>query len=157
MSPRILFRRLALIEAVTWTLLLIGMVLKYVTQTTELGVRVGGGLHGLAFLAYVAGTVYVAVDGRWSARRTAMGLVSAVIPYATLPFERSAERSGLLADRWRLGPADGQTGSGTPRTGLERLLAVTLRRPALTVVVAAVVVLAVFGVLLVVGPPVPRG
>ncbi|OMH28242.1 hypothetical protein BKD30_01560 [Tersicoccus phoenicis] len=150
MSPRTLFRRLALIEAVTWTLLLIGMVLKYVTGTTDLGVRIGGGLHGLAFLSYVAATVYVAVDGRWSAGRTALGLVSAVVPYATLPFERSAERRGLLADAWRLRP-----GGDAPRTALERLLGLTLRRPALTAVVGVVVVLAVFTALLVVGPPVP--
>ncbi|GGC91884.1 membrane protein [Tersicoccus solisilvae] len=156
MSPRTLFRRLALIEAVTWTLLLIGMVLKYVTATTELGVRIGGGLHGLAFLAYVAATVYVAIDGRWTAARAALGLASAVIPYATLPFERSAERRGLLADRWRLGPGAGGTGEA-PRTGVERLLAATLRRPVATVVIGAVVVLAVFAALLVVGPPVPRG
>ncbi|WP_143588252.1 DUF3817 domain-containing protein [Tersicoccus sp. Bi-70] len=160
MSPRTLFRRLALIEAVTWTLLLIGMVLKYVTATTDLGVRIGGGLHGLAFLAYLAATVYVAIDGRWSAGRTAVGLASAVIPYATLPFEHSTERRGLLGDRWRLGPAAGETGAGgtaeVPRTALERLQAATLRRPVVTVVIGVVVVLAVFGALLVVGPPVPR-
>ncbi|MEH0109240.1 DUF3817 domain-containing protein [Tersicoccus sp. MR15.9] len=154
MSPRTLFRRLALIEAVTWTLLILGMVLKYVTGTTELGVRIGGGLHGLAFLAYLAATVYVAVDGRWSAGRTLAGLASAVIPYATLPFERSAERRGLLGDRWRLGPG-GRTGE-VPRSALERLQAATLRRPVVTAVIGAVVVLAVFGALLVAGPPVPR-
>lgn len=154
-SPRTLFRRLALIEAVTWTLLLIGMLLKYVTATTDLAVRIGGGLHGLAFLAYLAGTVYVAIDGRWSAGRTAVGLVSAVIPYATLPFERSTERRGLLGDRWRLGPGGGET-ADAPRTALERFQALTLRRPVVTVVVGAVVVLAVFGALLVAGPPVPR-
>ena len=37
MTPRLLFRRLAFAEAVTWALLLTGMFLKYVTETTELG------------------------------------------------------------------------------------------------------------------------
>ena len=51
MTPRRLFRALALAEVVTWTLLLLGMVLKYGTETTDLLVRIGGGLHGFAFLA----------------------------------------------------------------------------------------------------------
>ena len=51
MSPKRLFSILAIAEAITWTMLIIGMVLKYVTQTTELGVRIGGGVHGFVFLA----------------------------------------------------------------------------------------------------------
>ena len=42
MSPRRTFRALALAEAVTWTLLLAGMVLKHVFEVTEVGVRIGG-------------------------------------------------------------------------------------------------------------------
>ena len=56
MSPRQLFRALAVAEAVTWTLLLIGMVGKHALGVTELGVRIGGGVHGFVFLAYCAGT-----------------------------------------------------------------------------------------------------
>ena len=52
MSPVLLFRRVAVAEAVTWALLLGGMVLKYVTDTTELGVRVFGMVHGVVFVAY---------------------------------------------------------------------------------------------------------
>ncbi|WP_311197846.1 DUF3817 domain-containing protein [Ornithinimicrobium sp. INDO-MA30-4] len=53
------FRTVALAEAVTWTLLLIGMFLKYVTKTTDLLVTIGGGLHGFVFLAYIATTLMV--------------------------------------------------------------------------------------------------
>ena len=45
-----LFATMALVEAATWTGLLLGMVLKYVTETTDLGVWLFGRLHGLAFL-----------------------------------------------------------------------------------------------------------
>jgi len=34
MNPKILFRRVAIAEAITWALLLAGMFLKYVTETT---------------------------------------------------------------------------------------------------------------------------
>src|SRR5690606_20883934 len=62
MSPRRLFRTVAIAEAITWALLLTGMFLKDVTETTELGVRVGGMLHGVVFVAYVVVTVVVAID-----------------------------------------------------------------------------------------------
>ena len=58
MSPRTVFRRVAIAEAVTWALLLTGMFLKYVTETTELGVRVFGMVHGVVFIAYCLTTVW---------------------------------------------------------------------------------------------------
>ena len=151
MTPRRLFCTLALAEVVTWTLLLAGMVLKYGTDTTDLLVRVGGGLHGFVFLAYAATVVLLAVDARWSPARTVAGLASAVVPYATVPFERSTERAGLLPDRWRLV-------SGTPATGpVERLVASGLRRPALAAVVVLALLAVVFTGLLAAGPPTQWG
>ena len=78
MNPLTLFRRVAVAEAITWALLLVGMFLKYVTGTTELGVRIFGMVHGIVFVAYCVTTVLVAVDQRWSLRRTALGLAAAV-------------------------------------------------------------------------------
>ena len=40
-------------EALSWVGLLIGMYLKYVPRTTELGVHVFGPIHGAVFVAYV--------------------------------------------------------------------------------------------------------
>jgi integral membrane protein len=150
MSPKQLYRTVAIAEAVTWTLLLGGMFLKYVTETTELGVRIGGGLHGFAFLAYVAITMLVSVDGRWAGGRLVAGLVSAVVPYLTVPFERSAERAGLLSERWRLR-------TERPATHLERPVALGLRSPVLAGLVVMVALALVFGGLLAAGPPTEWG
>ena len=49
------FAVVAMIEAVTWTGLLLGMFLKYVTETTDLGVWLFGRLHGLAHLGVRGG------------------------------------------------------------------------------------------------------
>src|SRR5690606_12939990 len=84
-GPLRLFRAVAVTEAVTWALLLLGMVLKYGTGTTDLGVRVFGLVHGVAFIAYGVTTLVVAVDQRWSLRRTVAGLACAVPPFATVP------------------------------------------------------------------------
>ena len=48
-------------------------VLQVRTETTELGVRVFGMVHGVVFIAYCLTTVLVAVDQRWSRGRTLLG------------------------------------------------------------------------------------
>ena len=146
MTPARLFRRLAVTEAVTWGLLLFGMFLKYVTETTELGVRVFGMVHGVAFLAYCVTTVVVAVDQRWSFRRALAGLACAVPPFATVPFDRYAESRGWLGSSWRLvgDAADGR---------LDAPVAWLLRNPLRGVLTALIAVAALTGLALVVGPP----
>lgn len=146
MNPRRLYRAVAVAEAITWALLLTGMFLKYVTQTTELGVQVFGMVHGVVFIAYCLATVLLWVDQKWPLGRLVLGLLAAVPPFATVPFERHAERSGLLGADWRLR-------SEAPLGVLERLTAWLLRRPAQGVVVGLLAVVGLTGVALLVGPP----
>ena len=147
MTPRILYSRLALAEVVTWTLLILGMIGKYAVGL-EWATMVGGSIHGFVFLCYGAATVAVWTDKRWSAGTGVLGLASAVIPYATVPFERSVERRGLLAGPWRLGP-----GGQAPRSLPERALAFALRSPVIAFLVTLVVVAVVFSLLLMAGKP----
>lgn len=146
MSPRLLFRRVAIAEAITWALLLAGMFLKYVTETTELGVRVFGMVHGVVFVAYCVTTVLVAVDQRWSAGRTLLGLAAAVPPFFTVLFDRYAERRGALADTWWLRDAE-------PTGLVQRTAAWLLRNPRRGVLSGLVAVAALTGLALLVGPP----
>ena len=147
MSPLLLFRRVAIAEAVTWALLLTGMFLKYVTETTELAVRVFGMAHGVVFIAYCLVTLLVGVDQRWSRGRVLLGLVSAVPPFLTVWFDRYAERRGALAPSWRLV-------TEAPERPLERPVARLLRNPLRGALVGVVSVAVLTGVALVVGPPV---
>ncbi|TPG15026.1 DUF3817 domain-containing protein [Pedococcus bigeumensis] len=149
MSPLTLFRRLAFAEAVTWALLLIGMFLKYVTQTTELGVRIFGMTHGVVFIAYCLTAVFVSVNQQWSFRTVAVALVSAVPPFMTVWFDRRAERRGQLAGHWRLAP--GRESASSPA---ERIQAWMLARPLAALGAAAVAVAALTMIALLVGPPV---
>ncbi|MGQ1798224.1 DUF3817 domain-containing protein [Kocuria oceani] len=151
MTPRELYGRFALAEAVTWTLLILGMVLKY-TGVSEAFVPVFGMLHGVVFLGYCLVTCFVWVDQRWPVGFGVLGLASAVVPWATIPFERRAQRSGRLAGGWRLAP-----GGERPATVPERLQAWSLRSPLLATLVGLVAVAALTSVLLHLGPPVPRG
>lgn len=148
MAPRTLFRSVAVAEAVTWTLLLIGLFLKYVTETTELGVSIGGGLHGFVFICYVMSTCFTWINQKWPTGTGLLALASAVIPYATIPVDRSLERKGMLDGPWRL-----SKGGEQPHGFLETLQAWVLRHPVLAIVAALAGAVAVFSFLLFLGPP----
>jgi len=149
-SPLRLFRAVAVTEAITWLGLLAGMLVKYVPEAPfegEVGVQVFGPLHGIAFVAYCVATVAVAVDQRWSAGRTALGLVSAVPPLMTVWFDRHVERRDGLDLRWRLR-------SSEPRTLAERVVGFGVRRPGTGLAVGVAAVGLLTATALVVGPPV---
>jgi len=147
-TPKLLFRRVAIAEAITWALLLIGMFLKYVTETTELGVRIFGMVHGVVFIAYGLVALATWINQKWSLRVGLLALVSAVPPFATILFDRSAESSGQLEGPWRFG-AGGESPTSLP----EKVLAWLTRNPALAAVVGVVAVAGLTGVALLVGPP----
>ena len=94
-----LFVAIALIEALTWTGLLVGMYLKYVSGTTDLGVWLFGRLHGAAFLFYLAVTLVSAVRLRWPWWASILALLAAAPPLVTVPLEMWFRRIGLLGHR----------------------------------------------------------
>jgi len=147
-TPKLLFRRVAVAEAITWALLLIGMFLKYVTETTDLGVRIFGMVHGVVFIAYGLIAITAWVNQRWPLGVGMLALVSAVPPFATILFDRRIEAAGLLEGPWRFG-----AGGETPSTLPERALAWLTRNPGLAAVVGVVAVAGLTGVALFVGPP----
>ncbi|MEL7978185.1 DUF3817 domain-containing protein [Isoptericola sp. F-RaC21] len=91
------FAVVAVIEAFTWAGLLVGMFLKYVTETTEAGVWLFGRLHGAAFVAYVVVALVAAVKLRWGWFRALVALAAAVPPLTTLLAEWWLRRTGHLS------------------------------------------------------------
>lgn len=91
------YATIAVIEALTWAGLLVGMFLKYVTQTTEMGVTIFGYAHGFAFIAYVLITVAAAVRLRWGLLTAVVALAASVPPLCTIPMEMWLRRRGRLA------------------------------------------------------------
>lgn len=152
MTPRILFRTVAVAEAVTWALLISGMYLKYVAETTESLVSIGGALHGFVFLVYLVSTSFVWVNQRWSTGTGVLGLLAGVIPFATVLFDWWLERKGMLDGGWRLA-----AGNERPSGPVERLQAWVLRNPLPAVLVTIIGISVVFAALLIVGPPVQVG
>lgn len=143
LRPGRLHRLLAAAEAITWALLLVGMVLTFLS--TDLPVTLAGPVHGFVFLGYCLVTVLVGIDQQWGRRTIVLGLLSAVPPFVTVPFGRWVRRRGLIGDRWRLLSSAGQT-------PLERGLAAVLRRPVGFALAALGAVALVFRILLWTGP-----
>ena len=147
-SPLTLFRTLAIAEAVSWTLLIAGLIVRATTGWAP-AVTIGGGIHGFVFLSFGATVILVALNNRWKIRPTLTALVSAIVPYATIPAELWLHRRGLLAGAWRTDP----DASTVDARWYDRLLAWFLARPWVLVGLIAVLVVALFAVLLLVGPP----
>ena len=99
MNPRTAaaaFRTVAIAEAISWIGLLAGMFVKYVPETSELGVQIFGPIHGAVFVAYVVVALVASRVLGWSRGTTLLALVASVPPLATVWFERRATRTGAL-------------------------------------------------------------
>lgn len=150
MKPSTLFRIFANAEMVTWAGLILALILR-ATGVTDGMVRYAGGAHGFVFLAYCVSTVMAWINFKWKPATGFLGLILAVIPFATVPFELSLAKRGKLEGGWRLAP-----GGDTPRGFFEHVQAFILWRPLLSVVVLAVLITIVFLTLLWLGPPIPK-
>lgn len=148
-SPRGLFRAFAFAEAVTWTMLILGLVAKSAFAAPQPLVTVIGGIHGAVFLGYAVVAAVVGVNQRWGFWRIALGVALAIVPYATIPFEKRIESTGKLVGSWRT------VHSGDKRDDfwVDGLFRWFIKRPALLILVALLVVSGIFAVLLIVGPP----
>ncbi|MEU8073017.1 MULTISPECIES: DUF3817 domain-containing protein [unclassified Micromonospora] len=86
----------AFAEACSWAALLAGMAVKYGPPGNEIGVKIFGPIHGGLFVLYGLLTLLVARRRRWTLVQTGLALAAAVPPFATVLFERWAQRRGLL-------------------------------------------------------------
>jgi integral membrane protein len=103
------FRLIALLEAVSWVGLLVGMYFKYVgTPRTEIGVKVFGMTHGLIFIAFVVAGLLVGIAGKWSAGTWLLALLASIAPLCSVIFLIWADKTG------RLGPAEAVPAVGRP-------------------------------------------
>jgi integral membrane protein len=147
--PERLFRVFALLETITWTLLIVAMLLKYVVGVGDWPVSIAGFIHGLVFIAYALQAGVVAVNQRWHLGLAALAVASAVVPYATIPVERWLARRGSLEGGWR---TDATTDPRDARP-FDRAFRWALQRPIPLAGGLLVALAVIMTTLLVVGPP----
>ncbi|MFS0910792.1 DUF3817 domain-containing protein [Microbacterium sp. 179-I 3D2 NHS] len=147
-APDRLFRTLAIAEAITWTIL-IGAIIARAVGAPGVVVTVGGGIHGLVFLAYAATAILVGLNQRWHLGVGVVAVASAIVPYATVPTEIWLHRSGRLRGAWRLDETD----DPRDRRWHDRLMRWFLRRPAMLAALLVLGIVALYVILLLIGPP----
>lgn len=149
MTPRTFYRSIAIAEAVTWTMLIAGMILKYGLKVGDWPVTVGGFAHGLVFIAYVTTAVLVGLNQRWRIRLIVGAALTAFVPYLTIPFDRWLERNNKLDGGWRT------TATGHPRDGhwVNVVLRWMLNRPVLLGIAFVVFVGGTMATMMFMGPP----
>lgn len=148
MTPKSLFRVVAIAEAITWTLLIAALIIRAVTGFAPI-VTIAGGIHGFVFLSYGATAVLLAVNQRWNPGVAVVAIASAIVPYATIPVEVWLARSGRLDGAWRREETD----DPRDRVWVDRLARWFIRHPVLLIVAIAAAVVVLFTVLLWIGPP----
>jgi integral membrane protein len=87
------FRLIALLEAVSWVGLLVGMYFKYLgSPRTEVGVKVFGMAHGLIFIGFVVVGLLVGIAFKWAAGTWLLALLASIVPLCSVIFLIWADR-----------------------------------------------------------------
>jgi integral membrane protein len=77
------FRIIALLEGISFLLLLgIAMPLKYI-YGLPVAVKIAGMAHGIFFIAFVFLLMQIRSEKNWSARKTALAFLSSLLPFGT--------------------------------------------------------------------------
>lgn len=84
---KLIFRVIAVLEALSWIALLFTMYLKYAQGQPEPN-QITGMAHGVLFMLYVVLAIQVAPDLSWSRRQLLVALIASLIPGATIYVER---------------------------------------------------------------------
>ncbi|WP_373862575.1 DUF3817 domain-containing protein [Nocardia lijiangensis] len=93
------FRFFAVLEALSWLGLLVGMAFKYIPDSgNEIGVKIFGPVHGAIFILFVLTSLLAARELSWSWKTTVLALLSSIPPFCTVVFEIWAVRTGQLGE-----------------------------------------------------------
>jgi integral membrane protein len=91
------FRLVALLEAVSWVGLLVGMYFKYLASSpTEVGVKVFGMAHGLIFVAFVVAAFLAGFAFKWAIGTWLLASIASIVPLGSVIFLIWADRTGKM-------------------------------------------------------------
>ena len=148
-NPKALFSTFARIEMLTWALLITALIARATIGMDPSLFFIFGATHGFAFIGYSVTAVLVAVNQRWPLARSAGAVLLAIVPFATLPFDRYLEKRSLLEGDWRIS----ESNVPSDKTWFDRLFRWFIFRPLLLVLTLIVFVISLFSFLLWLGPP----
>lgn len=87
------FRSVAIIEGVSFLVLLfIAMPLKYIFDQ-PLAVKYTGWVHGVLFIAYIYFLVQVWIYWKWDLKKVIVALIVSLVPFGTFYFDKKYLRN----------------------------------------------------------------
>jgi integral membrane protein len=149
LQPKTLFRIVATAEAITWAGLISGLIIRATGNAPEWLIPLVGGAHGFTFLSYGVLAALVGVNQRWPLLRIVFGVALAIVPFATVPFERTVAKRGYLVGAWRTEKSEDPRDQGW----FDGLFRWFIARPFVSIAVLATGVVVAYNVLLILGPP----
>ena len=111
-SPKSIYKFFATGEAITWGLLISALVSRALGDLIPHAVTIAGSIHGAMFLSYCAVAVLVGLNQRWAFGKIAGAVALAIVPFATVPFDRRLLRQNALEGTWRTVPSDDPSDKG---------------------------------------------
>lgn len=86
------YRKTALIEGVSYLILLfIAMPLKYIFNISE-AVKYFGWIHGVLFLVFAVILLAAAIKYKWTLKRIAIYLIGSVLPFVPFYLDKSLKK-----------------------------------------------------------------
>jgi integral membrane protein len=83
------FRIIALLEGLSFVILLfVCMPLKYI-MGMPMAVKIGGMVHGLLFVAFIALLYQVKTTYNWSIKKTGIAFLASLIPFGTFMMDKN--------------------------------------------------------------------
>jgi integral membrane protein len=83
------FKIISTLEAISFLLLLgIAMPLKYIWDLPQM-VQTVGMAHGVLFLLYIAGAVYISQKLNWTIKQLAIAIFCSILPFGPFYIERN--------------------------------------------------------------------
>ena len=149
MQPKKLFLTFAKGEAITWTLLISALVIRALGDPIPAIVTIAGSIHGAVFLGYAVTALLVGINQRWGIGKVALAVALAIVPFATIPFERRLVKTSALEGSWRTTESDNPRDKGF----IDRLFRWFIARPFVLLALLLIAIPAVFAFLLFLGPP----
>jgi integral membrane protein len=148
-SPKSIYRFFATGEAITWGLLISALISRALGDLIPHAVTIAGSIHGAMFLSYCVVAVLVGLNQRWALGKIAGAVALAIVPFATVPFDRRLLRQNALEGTWRTVLSDDPRDKGF----IDRLFRWFIARPVLLILLIVLVLPAIFAFLLLLGPP----
>ena len=148
-SPNSIYKFFATGEAITWGLLISALTSRALGDLIPHAVTIAGSIHGAMFLSYCVVAVLVGLNQRWAFGKIAGAVALAIVPFATVPFDKRLLRQNALEGTWRTEQSDDPRDKGF----IDVLFRWFVARPLVLILLIGVALPAIFAFLLYLGPP----